>query len=188
MLYLFLDHLPGLRRQEEEENSENPRGYRCVDMTHLEALPFAIAAGVQSPCRSKRGAVIFHPDYCATVIGVGCNGPAVPFICDGSEACKSTCRRTAVHAEQSAIIAAKDYWSLLPDSSMLHIKVVDGAPVPSGPSSCLECSKLILASGIGWMWLFQEGGWRRYSAAEFHAASARHHGIELLQMKVDRHG
>ena len=29
---------------------------------------------------------------------------------------------------------------------MLHVKVVDGQAVPSGPPSCVDCSKLILTA------------------------------------------
>lgn len=47
-------------------------------------------------------------------------------------------------------------WCPLPDApgtSMLHVKAVDGKPVASMAPSCLECSKLILEAGIGWMHL-----------------------------------
>lgn len=78
------------------------------------------------------------------------------------------CRKTAVHAEQDAILAAG---SGCLNASMLHVKVVDGQLVASGEPSCVECSKLILRSGIKFMWLFHETGWKEYTADEFHKFS-----------------
>lgn len=147
-------------------------------MTHLEALPFAVNAANESPCRSKRGAVIWdntrwnNQGYAyREVIAVGFNQLPGLYTCDGSERCKSNCGKTALHAEQAAILRAQPVQ--LVGASMLHIKTVDGLPVPGGPPSCLECSKLILASGISWMWLFvgveeDTAEWCRYSAEEFH--------------------
>ena len=137
----------------------------------MDAMPYAIAAANQSPCRSKRGAVVFAD----RIISVGFNSPPPRFSCDGSEQCKATCRKTAVHAEQRAILNAPR--SELRGCSILHVKTVDGLLVPSGPPSCLECSKLILEAGIEYVWLFHEDGWRRYGAEEFHRLTLEHHQI-----------
>jgi hypothetical protein len=73
-----------------------------------------------------------------------------------------------VHAEQAALLRVG---RRARDSEMLHVKTVDAALVPSGPPSCVECSKLILAAGIAGMWLFHADGWRRYDASDFHGVS-----------------
>lgn len=134
---------------------------------HLEFLPFAIEAAKQSPCQSKRGVVIW--DEYGTV-SVGFNHQPAPFICDGSNACKMSCGKTAVHAEQMALLQGNR--SRIHGAEMLHIKVIDGKPVPSDGPSCLQCSKLILEAGIAGMWLLHHDGWKRYGPAEFHYRSS----------------
>ena len=132
------------------------------DQPPARAVDAAILASIQSPCRSKRGVVIFHGD---DLIASGINRPPMGFACDGSETCKATCRRTAVHAEQLALLRAGRHATF---SEVLHVKTVHGALVPSGPPSCLECSKLMLEAAVSGVWLYHEDGWRRYAANEFH--------------------
>ena len=128
-----------------------------------DVLGFAIEAAKQSPCRSKRGVVIWDQ---RGVISIGFNHQPGPFICDGSERCKRDCGKTAVHAEQSAILHGDP--KRLTGASLLHIKVVDGKPVTSFGPSCPQCSKLILEVGISRVWLFHDKGWKSYGAEEFH--------------------
>jgi deoxycytidylate deaminase len=128
-------------------------------------VQLAVEAATCSPCRSKRGVAIFNG---ADLVTVGYNYKPRGFDCDGSSACKATCREQAVHAEQAALITAP--WPVL-GAEMLHVKAVDGALVASGGPSCVQCSKLILSSGIAGMWLYEDHGWRRYEAAEFHRLS-----------------
>lgn len=156
----------------------------------------------KSPCRSKRGVVISSAD--GILIGAGHNHQPFPFECDGSEECNRTCGKTAIHAEQSAILTAREP---LAGAWMLHVKAKQGKPCASMAPSCLECSKLILASGIAWMHLlhdpmaqmlpgaevvgetegFTSDGSlgtlqiRRYSAAHFHWLTAEYfHHINLI--------
>lgn len=123
----------------------------------------AIAEAMKSPCaKSKRGVVIWRGH---DLLSRGWNAPPDPFICDGSAACRESCNKLAVHAEVDALLQCSD-----PEgASMLHVKVVDGRAVTSGGPSCWQCSRVILAAGIAWVWLLHEDGWRRYSAVEFHA-------------------
>lgn len=127
----------------------------------------AIEASLNSPCQSKRGVVIFEGE---NHISMGWNNQPAPFVCDGSENCKRSCSKTAIHAEQAAIINALGGGSLV-GAEMLHVKTIDGLLVPSMGPSCLQCSKLILAVGLKGMWLFHENGWKWYAAAEFHYRS-----------------
>ena len=118
-------------------------------------VSLAVEAARLSPCRSKRGVVIFDDLW----ISSGFNHQPLPFTCDGSPECKANCGKTAIHAEQAAILrAAGDFVGLgankrLVGAQILHIKVVDGQPVPSAGPSCMECSKLILQAGMVGMWL-----------------------------------
>lgn len=131
-------------------------------MSHTEALKFAVEAAFNSPCQSKRGVVIWD-EY--GVVSVGCNHISKPYYCDGSVKCKLSCSRTAIHAEQIAIIEGNR--SRLIGAQMLHIKVVDGLPHISDGPSCLMCAKLLLAAGLAGMWLFHLAGWKFYPAVEF---------------------
>lgn len=74
-------------------------------MTPQEALKRAIRVGGGANChKSKRGVVIFHRSRGAYYSAA--NGPPWPFHCDGSDACRASCRHVAVHAEARAILAA----------------------------------------------------------------------------------
>lgn len=136
------------------------------------AIEIALQQALCSPCRSKRGAVVFELRDGGTtiaVLGRGQNFKPRGFDCDGSLGCKATCRVEAIHAEQMALLNAGH--SSLQHADIIHVKSVDGKLVPSGSPNCVECSKLILARGIAGVWLFHEHGWTRYSAGEFHAVS-----------------
>jgi deoxycytidylate deaminase len=143
----------------------------------IEVIKIAIGASRRSVCLSQRGTVIWRDDI---VVSAGHNYKPPPFKCDQSAECKRNCGKDAVHAEQAAIISST---SSLHGCSMLHVKTVDGILVPSMGPSCLQCSKLILAAGITWMWLYHHvnsdrpEGWKRYSAAEFHYLSGAYEPV-----------
>ena len=134
-----------------------------------EVVTLAVQSSLHSPCRSKRGCVIWN-DW--EIISSGFNHQPSPVTCDGSDQCKSSCRQTAIHAEQSAVLNGlpSHFFSF---ASMLHVKTVNGLIVASGPPSCLECSKLILETGISFMWLFHANGWKQYTAVEFHTETLK---------------
>ena len=67
------------------------------------ALGEAVKASLNSNCKSKRGVVIWHRQL--GLISSGCNMPPLPYICDGSEECRANCAKTAVHAEQYALMS-----------------------------------------------------------------------------------
>lgn len=133
----------------------------------------AVKIGATSPCaKSKRGVVIFD-SVVHSVNSFGKNHPAVG-TCDGSDACRRDCTKRCVHAEQAALL------KLAPckEAVLLHIKVVDGKGVPGGPPSCIECSKLIVASGkIAHVWLWEAEGWVKRTAAEFHKETCENVGV-----------
>lgn len=142
---------------------------------HKTVVAAAVAASLNSPCRSKRGVAIWWPGFLKP-IAVGWNDLPVGD-CDGSDACKETCARRAVHAEQRALLTVV----MKHGASMLHVKTIDGELVASGGPSCVECSKLILAAGLASMWLYQADGWREYSALEFHRLSLAAHGLAVAE-------
>jgi len=144
-----------------------------------EARDRAIAAATSSPCeKSKRGVALWHPNTAA--LWTAHNAPAIGR-CDGSEACRAVCPRICVHAEQAVLLLAGRANGRGPKGAeLLHVKVVPIASstgivdidcyalAVSGPPSCVECSKLLLAAGVVGVWLFHDEGWRRYEAREFH--------------------
>ena len=154
-----------------------------------EAIQTATEAALKSVCqKSKRGAVIFmDPTPYSTesrnplLIASGFNQLPIGN-CSGSPECRKFCGRRCVHAEQDAIIEAM----AVTDGSMrfcilLHIKVVDGVAVPGGGPSCLECSKLILHSGIMgvWLWENKPAGpeWVYRTAEQFNRATLENLGL-----------
>jgi deoxycytidylate deaminase len=130
------------------------------------ALSKALEASLNSPCKSKRGVVIWDREF--GLISTGYNAPPNPKNCDCSDACKLNCSKTAVHAEQLAILNIKDTLSKYNNPEMLHVKSVDGKPVFSDKPSCHECSKLLLKVGIKYMWLYRAEGFTKYDSKEFH--------------------
>jgi deoxycytidylate deaminase len=150
--------------------------------TEQQALERAVLVAPGSPCvKSKRGVVIFHRQQ--GVIAVGFNHPPQPFRCDGSMACQEACNRVCVHAESAALHALRrQLVPLRPNSlEMLHVKVVDGAPVPSGLPSCWQCSREILEAGIPMMWLLHEDGLQAYSAEGFHVQTLQQCGLPVIR-------
>lgn len=145
-------------------------------MTHQDDIiermaTMAVRAGDRSTCtKSKRGVVIF--DHAVSkLLSLAWNSPPAPFFCDGSEACRAACGRVAVHAEERAILHALAHGATLKGASLLHVKVVRGEAVASGPPSCAQCSRLILEMGIARVWLLHATGWHSYDAVEFHSLS-----------------
>lgn len=154
-------------------------------MIAAQALQRAIEMAATRPLcqKSHRGVILFHPDREGCTLAV--NGPPAGFKCDGSTACRAACRDVAVHAEARAILGglARGY-RLREGWQLLHVKVADGAPVPSGPPSCVRCSALILESGIAKVWLLHEDGLRAYDAVEFHRLSLEYHGLPTTRAGV----
>jgi len=143
-----------------------------------QALPRAVRMACQSPCaKSKRGVVIWNPEL-FDILCANHNHPPKGFVCDGSKECRGACGWHCVHAEMAALLDVKQGVHGL---HMLHVKVVDGDAVPSGPPSCTDCSKYILEAGIETMWLLHEDGLRGYSADEFHELSLRTRELPVIR-------
>ncbi len=158
-----------------------------------EALALATETGAGSPCaKSRRGVVIFCRHL--GLLAVGRNHPPEGFACDGSDECRASCNKLCVHAEADALAhlaralqARRDEFSALGDAvgemrpEMLHVKVVDGEAVPSGPPSCWQCSRHVVNFGIEAFWLLHEDGLRRYAPDEFHALTLEHCGLPVVR-------
>lgn len=151
------------------------------EFTEHDALEIAVRVAAQSPCaKSKRGVVVFRrcgPSMVRGVVRSGFNAPPPGFACDGSAECRAACSKLCIHAEMNAIRAIETYGQ---DFEMLHVEVVDGAPVPSDYPSCWQCSRMILASRIPWMWLLLATGLCRYPADEFHELTLRNCGLPVI--------
>lgn len=126
-------------------------------------------AGTLSPCgKSKRGAAIFDPAT-GNVTSRGCNHLPARIACAGDDACRAACNRRCIHAETAAIVDA--HQPSVPGCEIVHVKVVDGVVVASGPPSCVPCAAMILRARLDAAWLLHEDGWRRYPADEFYRLS-----------------
>lgn len=158
----------------------NPARVPTPEQTHgfdaavLLALEAANRIDVGRCRTSRRGAVIWAPLRGVTMFATGTNARADGRECTESEACQKDCGRICYHAEQSALAE----WSrrglgALETTHLLHVKTVKGAAVPSGPPSCVECSKLLVRFGVGHVWLFQEEGWTHYDAWRFHEVTLK---------------
>lgn len=145
----------------------------------------AIDEADYSPCRkSTRGAAVFTWNAIhsgGAITGTGCNHPAAGSCsptapCGGGDrmiGLVSACSLVCEHAEEAALRRASAI-ALFP-SEIVHVKVVRGDLVPSGPPSCITCSRAILCSGlIDLVWLYHEDGWVSRTASGFHAATLRH--------------
>lgn len=125
---------------------------------HLSA---AIAEALQSPCRSRRGMVLFEPRN-GRIGGVGFNGPPGDGRCPGRAICAGTCGQRAVHAEVRALRDAayqREAGSgilTLQDLLQVELAADDSVVACDGPS-CWQCSREILDVGfVGGVWLYEE--------------------------------
>lgn len=132
------------------------------------ALNEAVMAASNSKCKSQRGVIIWDRTLGGEYV-MGWNAPPEPFICDGSDKCRENCSKTAVHAEQAALMEMLNARHInIFNCEMLHVKIINGKPVTSEKPSCWQCSKLILKSGLKSMWLYQKEGFVEYTPYDFH--------------------
>lgn len=135
---------------------------RCIDLAVQEAL--------KSRCsKSKRGVVISKE---GDIIGRGANNPPLDMQCK-PDYCYQICNQYTVHGEQNAILDALRNGHELSGSRMYHIKVKEGEVRTSGQPSCVQCSKLVMQSGIAEFVLKHDEGYGLYDAREFHELSLK---------------
>lgn len=136
----------------------------------LRVIPQVIDEARRSLCaKDRRGAGVWHRNY--DHLSLGNNSPPTPFRCD---------------AEERALLR---YLSAAGNGlgrtgmDVLHLRVVDGEPVPSGPPSCITCSRTILEAKAARVWLWHEEGWTMYAADDFHVRSLAHpkHSLPVIQ-------
>lgn len=78
----------------------------------------------------------------------------------------------SLHTKQNAIISAyQNGHSDLKGGILYSIQEKDGEKIFSNSPNCLECSKLIISSGINKIVLFHKEGYGSYSAKEFYDLS-----------------
>lgn len=147
-------------------------------LTFDRLVAIALEAASSSTCRSQRGAVAFTGGELEgrELVAVGFNQKPG---CDGSERCKATCRREAVHAEQAMLASGVDL-AAGGRVEVIHVKLAGGVLAVSGGPDCVECSKLLRFAGVIAVWLYHVDGWRRYPIEEFHRLS-----IEGDRMRVN---
>ena len=143
-------------------------------------IDLALQVAAMSPCRSKRGVVLYDPGTGAHR-GSGYNGPPAPHTCPGRAICAGTCGQRSVHAETRALQAAEHYRRFHPPGpyDLVHVELApgpyaieverspDGLPIGQAPHvvagqvlpcdgpSCLPCAARILDVGfVGGVWLY----------------------------------
>lgn len=146
----------------------------------------AVQIAMRSPCRSKRGVVLYSPgSRTSSIVGSGLNSPPPGFPCPGRDRCSGKCKDLAVHAEVRALYSVsldnRDYAVGL---DLVHVEVAsDGGMVSCDGPSCASCSKQIVDSGfVSGVWLYQwdspgRASWRRYEVTDFHRASLGNNGL-----------
>lgn len=142
----------------------------------------AILVAKESPCRSRRGVVIYEPS--GMIVGSGWNSPPEPFGCPGRDRCRGKCGQLAVHAEARALRSVAVIIGRALD--LVHVELaLDGKIVACNGPSCVSCSKEILdVRSVAGIWLYEistttsdGAAWRRYSAVEFHRISLERCGF-----------
>lgn len=148
-----------------------------------EAVEAALAAARKSPCaKSQRGVSAYLLLDAApapiTVVATGFNGPPGTIPCDGSDACRASCKQRCVHAEMRALRQVATM-PLRHRVSLVHVELDGaGALVAGGGPSCWQCSREVLDVGVAGVWLYQYGvigprglvgsAWLFYEALDFH--------------------
>jgi deoxycytidylate deaminase len=138
----------------------------------------ALLTAKGSPCRSKRGVVIYDPvtDH---ALGSGYNGPPELFGCPGRDLCRGKCGKLSIHAEARALREAAGGWPGAVELDLVHVELApDGSVVACDGPSCWQCSREIVeARSISGVWLYQVAtvgaAWHRYGAVEFHLATLK---------------
>jgi hypothetical protein len=138
----------------------------------------ALQAAAQSPCRSKRGVVLYDMRTGA-FRGAGFNGP--PGGCPGRAVCAGACGQRAVHAEVRALREAEVYrrnGNPPGPYDLIHVELAaDGGVVACSGPSCPGCAAHILDVGfVGGVWLYEAEprGW--YCIGQI---GHEHHRIEI---------
>lgn len=118
-------------------------------------IEHAIVEARRSPCaKSRRGSVVFEDGNIGTIRGLGHNR-SPNRDCDGSPACRASCAKRCLHAEQTAISAALIRYANIAGCNILHVKIgAAGELVAGGKPSCWQCSRLVLEHGLSF-WLYE---------------------------------
>ena len=121
----------------------------------------ALDIAAQSPCRSKRGVVLYDPTTGA-FRGASHNGPPRSLTCPGRATCAGTCDQRSVHAEVRALRAAEAYrlHHRPGPYDLVHVELAaDGSVVACAGPRCWQCSREILDVGfVGGVWLYEGAG------------------------------
>lgn len=172
----------------------------------------AIETAERSPCaKSHRGVVLFNSEEADrevnangfmnakerrhfrenfVVVSRGFNGPPKGFACNATDACRASCAKVCLHAEDRAIRAALGCDDVQ-DLELVHVEVVDGKVVACDGPKCWQCSRLVLDAGVRGVWLYErllaEPGrnerdeWVFYTADAFHHATLKRCELPTVQ-------
>lgn len=143
----------------------------------------ALEVAAQSPCRSKRGVVVFGRDYVPPLIaGDGFNSPPGLLGCPGRDRCAGTCGQRSVHAEVRALRDAA-WWrarfGVMKLFDLVHVELSLSLSLmlsvrPCAGPTCPGCAAQILDVGfIDGVWLYEESVRKCLACRRFEDSSAR---------------
>jgi deoxycytidylate deaminase len=119
-------------------------------------IRIALETAARSPCRSKRGVVLYDP-VTGVWRGSGYNGPPLGGACPGRDICAGSCGQRSVHAEVRALRNATRGRHTEERLDLVHVeRAGDGAVVACDGPRCWQCSREILDVGfVGGVWLYE---------------------------------
>lgn len=117
------------------------------------------------------------------ILGSGFNHPPGDRVCTDDAACWSACGQLCIHAEAQALRSARARGPF----DVVHVKVRDDKLVPGGGPSCSACARDLLDDGrTSGVWLFHDGGWKRYPIGEFYELSMAARSLPVLPRSSTR--
>lgn len=137
-----------------------------------QVVKLALEVASRSPCRSKRGVVLYDPHGAPS--GAWHNGPPKD-ACPGSAICTGTCSQRAVHAEVRALRAAQiartataALGGRLEPLDLVHVeRAADGCRFCAAGDRFIAPDIHLIGNGPGTLTCEAEASWHHYSAEEF---------------------
>lgn len=121
-------------------------------------IEHALRTAARSPCRSKRGVVIYSM-RAREPRGEGYNGPPSDLTCPGRSLCEGTCGQRSVHAEVRALRDALRHGAVYGAGpyDLIHVELAThGGVVACVGPSCWQCSREVLDVGfVDGVWLYE---------------------------------
>lgn len=148
----------GAKSRDRQAGQVPPEALMNPPTPPLQTIELALAVAARSPCRSKRGVVIYDRST-GDCLGTGFNGPPSGE-CPGRTVCAGNCGQRSVHAEMRAIrdVERRQQPLISLDLNLIHVELAAGGNVTAckGPR-CWQCASVILDVGfVSSVWLYEK--------------------------------